>query len=267
MKYIVMECFFSFAVVMDQNGAFFKVANPGYEIGQRVDRVEMMELPKAPPKRRPLRTVLITAMSIVLVFTLLLQLGAFRWNRAAVDHYFVRYSYNELIEHSTLVVRGKVCRRTDTLVVASKYGGDDGIFTQYYLDISHVLRGEAAVGDKIAVRVEGGVTPFAELECSDQPKIEAGQEVIAFLYRADAVDGVYTTEEAYYGIVGQGWYHMAENADQSDPVFICYDGESSLTWRETRDDIAGFTEAHPVEETAPQPQEYATVKRRYISFF
>ena len=39
MRYLVMECGFSYAVVLDQQGRFLKVANLGYAVGQTVDSV------------------------------------------------------------------------------------------------------------------------------------------------------------------------------------------------------------------------------------
>ena len=46
MKYLVMECGLSYAVVLDGEGRFLKVANLGYEVGQTVDSVVEF----APPK-------------------------------------------------------------------------------------------------------------------------------------------------------------------------------------------------------------------------
>ena len=39
MKYIVMECHYSYAVVLDENGKFLSVANLNYEVGQTVTSV------------------------------------------------------------------------------------------------------------------------------------------------------------------------------------------------------------------------------------
>lgn len=39
MKYLVMECRLGYAIVLDKEGTFFKVANLGYEVGQIVDDV------------------------------------------------------------------------------------------------------------------------------------------------------------------------------------------------------------------------------------
>ena len=39
MKYLVMECHPGYAVVLDDEGRFWKVANMGYEVGETVDDV------------------------------------------------------------------------------------------------------------------------------------------------------------------------------------------------------------------------------------
>ena len=39
MTYLVMECHPAYAVVLDQAGRVIKVANMGYEVGQKVDYV------------------------------------------------------------------------------------------------------------------------------------------------------------------------------------------------------------------------------------
>ena len=45
MKYLVMECHPGYAVVLDENGSFLKVANRRYEVGQTVTNVEPMKTP------------------------------------------------------------------------------------------------------------------------------------------------------------------------------------------------------------------------------
>ena len=36
MKYIVMECHFSYAILLDEEGRFLKAAYRGYQVGQSV---------------------------------------------------------------------------------------------------------------------------------------------------------------------------------------------------------------------------------------
>lgn len=46
MKYLIMECHPKYAVVLDNQGRFLKVSNPGYEVGQVTNRVLELEEPK-----------------------------------------------------------------------------------------------------------------------------------------------------------------------------------------------------------------------------
>ncbi len=46
MKYLVMECHLSYAVVLDENGGFRTVANRNYEVGQTVTDIVEMEAPQ-----------------------------------------------------------------------------------------------------------------------------------------------------------------------------------------------------------------------------
>jgi len=49
MKYMVVECHPGYAVVLDEDGSFLKVANRRYEIGQMVTEVEPM---RQPPRKK-----------------------------------------------------------------------------------------------------------------------------------------------------------------------------------------------------------------------
>ena len=52
MKYMVMECGLSYAVVLDEDGHFLKVANRHYEKGQIVTEVIEMQMPQATEKKK-----------------------------------------------------------------------------------------------------------------------------------------------------------------------------------------------------------------------
>lgn len=51
-KYIVMECHLSYAVVLDEDGRFLKVANRHYQVGQTVTDVIEMQIPQSIPKQK-----------------------------------------------------------------------------------------------------------------------------------------------------------------------------------------------------------------------
>ena len=75
MRYLVMECGFSYAVVLDQQGRFLKVANLGYAVGQTVDSViPFQEEQKKSRTSRRVIPVLAAAACLCLVF-----LGGFQY--------------------------------------------------------------------------------------------------------------------------------------------------------------------------------------------
>ena len=46
MKYLVMECHLSYAVVLDEEGRFLRVANRHYKVGQMVTNIIEMQIPQ-----------------------------------------------------------------------------------------------------------------------------------------------------------------------------------------------------------------------------
>lgn len=78
MKYMVMECHPGYAVVLDENGQFSKVANMRYEVGQTVTDVVPVQISPpqaAPAKKRNVRwlyPLVAAAACLVLVFTFFL---------------------------------------------------------------------------------------------------------------------------------------------------------------------------------------------------
>jgi hypothetical protein len=83
MKYIVMECHFSYAILLDEEGRFLKAANRGYQVGQSVyDPVIVGSYRYRPPMAR------IAARGVPLVVAcLLIILGItyYRYNVEAVS--------------------------------------------------------------------------------------------------------------------------------------------------------------------------------------
>lgn len=70
MKYIVMECHFSYAVLLDENGKFLKAANRGYHVGQTVtDPVLVGDYRYRPPLYRiVIRLIGLLLFCLTLVF-------------------------------------------------------------------------------------------------------------------------------------------------------------------------------------------------------
>lgn len=83
MKYIVMECHPGFAVVLDENGRFLKVANFHYEVGQTVTDVVEMNIPleselemwKKRPRRRWMMLLGAVIISILMLCGVLFHMS------------------------------------------------------------------------------------------------------------------------------------------------------------------------------------------------
>lgn len=72
MRYVVMECHTSYAVVLAEDGRFLNVANMHYEVGQTVTDVFEMLLPApASVKRRRRHWIAITVAAAICLITLL----------------------------------------------------------------------------------------------------------------------------------------------------------------------------------------------------
>ncbi len=82
MKYVVMECSLSYAVVLDEAGRFLKVANLHYEVGQTVTDVIEMKIPEKHTgsekgkARGWIYSIAAAAACLALVFSMLFQGGA-----------------------------------------------------------------------------------------------------------------------------------------------------------------------------------------------
>lgn len=79
MKYMVMECHLSYAVVLDEDGRFLNVANRNYEVGQVVSDVVVMEEnsieidDKPKPYFKWIASISALAACLVIAFTTLFQ--------------------------------------------------------------------------------------------------------------------------------------------------------------------------------------------------
>lgn len=78
-KYMVMECHFSYAVVLDEEGRFLKVANRHYEVGQMVTDVFEMQIPQPASQKKNrnkwLYSISAIAACMILVLVSIFQIG------------------------------------------------------------------------------------------------------------------------------------------------------------------------------------------------
>lgn len=83
MSYLIMECAASYAVALDEEGRFVKVPNLGYEVGQRVEDVVVLDGPEAEvldfSARRRGRGRLVAGVAAALVVCAVLAGGAVVW--------------------------------------------------------------------------------------------------------------------------------------------------------------------------------------------
>ena len=78
MKYMVMECHLSYAVVLDEEGRFLKVANRHYEVGQTVTDIIEMQVPQSVPQKKKINkwmySLAAMAACLVLMVTSVFQM-------------------------------------------------------------------------------------------------------------------------------------------------------------------------------------------------
>ncbi|HHW94426.1 MAG TPA: hypothetical protein GX736_00615 [Mogibacterium sp.] len=78
-KYMVMECHLSYAVVLDEEGRFLKVANRHYEVGQIVTDVFEMQIPQPVTRKKAnkkwLYSLSAIAACMILVLVSIFQIG------------------------------------------------------------------------------------------------------------------------------------------------------------------------------------------------
>ena len=79
MKYMVVECHLSYAVVLDEEGCFLKVANRRYEVGEIVTDVIEMQIPQTVSQKKKINkwmySVMVMAACMVLIVTSVFQTG------------------------------------------------------------------------------------------------------------------------------------------------------------------------------------------------
>lgn len=83
MKYLVMESEPGYAIVLDEEGRFLRVANQGYAVGETLTEVSEMAAPAA-PKRRFGRYLAAVAMVACLLFA---ALGVYEWQQPFASVY------------------------------------------------------------------------------------------------------------------------------------------------------------------------------------
>ena len=162
-----------------------------------------------------------------------------------------------LTEHSTLVIRGDVIGKSDAFQIQPATGGDPSNFTDYYVSIDEVLRGESAKPeDVITVRIQGGIANGLEVIAEEAAQIDVNDNVLLYLQRPAMGSGYNTEADDYYYVTGerQGAFIQEETkairafSTQGSDEEIFVNEDEELVYDEVVETIAEFTEANPVDE-------------------
>lgn len=134
MKYLVMECFDSYAVLLDEDGRFVKSANLGYEVGQTVENPVLMRGKSLEKRKMPTRF-------LAGIATVAAVIGLF----FGYSFYQENYTpYSSIVMSINPEVEMVLNKRGEVIDLAGK--NEDGI---------HLLEGYEVVNqDKIAVANE-----------------------------------------------------------------------------------------------------------------
>ncbi len=157
------------------------------------------------------------------------------------------FPMDELVGQSHLIARGKFVGDSGAFIVASTNGSDNSVFTDYYFQITDVLRGDAAAGDTVSVRLQGGrkdnlyVTNFYDVAPTE------GSEAVVFL-RKVTVPSVYVTDEDYYmptGTTTRSFYFSDGSAGELTYKCDTY-GREPIVWETDRESIAALSDSTPM---------------------
>lgn len=144
MSYLIMECAASYAVALDEEGRFVKVPNLGYEVGQRVEDVVVLDEPDTEvidfSTRRRGRGRHVAGVAAALVVCAVLAGGAVVWGTPVGT---VRMRINPEVSMEV--------NRVDRVV---RLSGDNADGVELVEDFSYYGRTVDEVSDDLATRAE-----------------------------------------------------------------------------------------------------------------
>ena len=160
----------------------------------------------------------------------------------------------DMIEQSTLIVRGTVTAQSEPFQIAPTTGGDPSNFIDYTVSVIEVLRGDSSK-QSVTVRVEGGTVNGMSTVAEEAPELPANTELLLYLYQP-GMGTMYNTEGDYYYVTGmyRGVYTL--DTKETTARFINERNESDpdleAVWQadEVEAAIRTYTQSHPVDETA-----------------
>ncbi len=157
------------------------------------------------------------------------------------------FPMDELVAESHLIARGKFVGDSGAFIVEPTNGADNSVFTDYYFQITDVLRGDAKVGDTVSVRLQGGRKDNLYVRNFYDVAPAEGSEAIVFLRKVTIPVG-YITNEDYFlptGTTTRSFYFLDGSADA--PTYKCDTyGREPIVWEDEKDDIISLSDRLPM---------------------
>jgi len=154
---------------------------------------------------------------------------------------FLEFTRDELARRSSLIVRGVVSGVSYPFFAESALGNQQ-LFTEYYVEVREILRGETSASE-IAVRLQGGITDSFIHLVEGSPRFDIGGEYLFFL---TIPTGMYfdTMGYYYYLIAGEQSVFQHVSFASHEAGQFSYDTEGVFVQygRATPDNMVGFSE-------------------------
>jgi hypothetical protein len=157
-----------------------------------------------------------------------------------------------LIESSDAIVSGTVVSKDSPIKIRPVSGGDNSLFTDYYVEIETVFTGVSAVTDGadssvIAVRVQGGTIDELNVIVEEAPALEVGETHLLFLYNPGHGGG-YNTAGEYFYVTGASQGAYAHHADGGD--WVSQFNGSALSFESLQSQISEYESLGTQRQTA-----------------
>lgn len=109
----------------------------------------------------------------------------------------VKMSVSELTTNAAEIIEGTVVKELGTTREADPNDGQEMVYTRYQIKVDNKLKG--TLGSEVVVRVAGGRYLTTEVDAEDQPTLEVGEKIIAFLNKVSDTNNDYIVTGGFQG--------------------------------------------------------------------
>lgn len=166
-------------------------------------------------------------------------------NMTYVSGLLVEKDSEDLKKESMLIVRGKVIGQSDPFEILPVFGDSPSIFTDYYIEVYEILRGDCDSTAPVTVRIQGGIIGNYGVYVEDTAELNVDDEVLLFLY-APGMGSGYNTKGDYYYVLGELQGAFFEEYD--DNTYINDTTGKEIDMSEFAAEIELFNANNPVNE-------------------